>query len=101
MKSLILCVGCQFRPELFTCIENSYNLDLVFSSVGAWTEKEIDILLDAWEEAVKTPRTPGKVFDIAEKVLNILSKKDFRAVERDEVWKQMSTLRTEYRYVTS
>lgn len=65
--------------------------------LGAWTENEIDILLDAWEEAVKTPRTPGKVFDIAEKVLNVLSRKDFRNVERDEVWKQMSTLRTEYR----
>lgn len=76
-------------------------MDLVLSPVGAWTENEIDILLDAWEEAVKTPRTPGKVFDIAEKVLNILSRKDFRTVERDEVWKQMSTLRTEYRYVVN
>ena len=66
---------------------------------GAWTEEEIDVLLDAWEEAVRAPRIPGKVFDIAEEVLNVLKRKNFRSVDRDEVWKQMSTLRTEYRYV--
>ena len=64
---------------------------------GAWTEDEVSALLDAWEEAVKSPRPLAKAFDVAEKVLDVLTTKGFRAVEKDEVWKQMSTLRTEYR----
>lgn len=60
-------------------------------------EDEISVLLNAWEEAVISPRPIGKPFDVAEKVLEMLNEKGFRRVEKDEVWKQMSTLRTEYR----
>lgn len=64
---------------------------------GAWTEDEIQTLLDAWEEAVKGPRPLSKGFNISERVLDMLNNKNFRAVKKGEVWKQMSTLRTEYK----
>ncbi|XP_054717674.1 uncharacterized protein LOC129227056 [Uloborus diversus] len=64
---------------------------------GAWSEEDISALLEAWEDVVNLPRSPSRRFDAAQKVIGRLRKKGFRWVEKEDVKKQMNTLRTEYK----
>ncbi|KFM68575.1 hypothetical protein X975_08680, partial [Stegodyphus mimosarum] len=63
---------------------------------GAWSEEEISMLLDCWQEVVEATRSPSRRFDVAQKVMVRLRRKGLR-VERDVIRKQMNTLRTEYK----
>ncbi|GFU12883.1 uncharacterized protein NPIL_661621 [Nephila pilipes] len=64
---------------------------------GAWSEEEIMTLLASWQEVLEATRPTTRRLDIAQKILKRLRSKNFRRVDKEDIKKQIRTLRTEYK----